>query len=333
MSRLSSSCFYFLNKICTLNHLFKHFKQRYDKEQIDLLNETLKNRRKLHTLKLSNSFYEDCILNKVAPQFIIARIKDSGVNISPTIEKAFLKDEIRRQEMVRKKIRCSYKAQLVLVETVLTKLDFLRFLKYLSAIVKKLQQEKLSKNQSQITNFVRMRFGETSTPSHRHITNLSDYKLNDTEKFVLSHGLNFCLPPKSSNIRREDIFSEFEIFAAQLAHHTPNSTEGVSNLKARLIDLAHSYCELPINISDFKMRKECFLALRKLKTNEEIKILKPDKGSGLVIMNTKDYISKMEIILNDESKFTKIGPAEIHDKTRTIERNLQQVLLKLTKDE
>ena len=178
-----------------------------------------------------------------------------------------------------------------------------------------------------------MRFGESSTPSHRHITNLSDYKLNDTEKFVLSHGLNFCLPPKSSDIRREDIFSEFEIFAAQLAHHTPISTEGVSNLKARLIDLAHSYCELPINISDFKMRKECFLALRKLKTNEEIKILKPDKGSGLVIMNTKDYISKMEIILNDESKFTKIGPAEIHDKTCTIERNLQQVLLKLTKAE
>ena len=29
----------------------------------------------------------------------------------------------------------------------------------------------------------------------RHVLNLSDYVLSDTESFVLSHGLNFGLPP------------------------------------------------------------------------------------------------------------------------------------------
>lgn len=333
MSEKRDACFEFIIRISTYNYLFKHFKQRYSKEQMNLLNTMLRNRRKLHNLKISNALYKDCILNRVAPKFIISRIEKSGVKCSPIIEKSFLNDEIRKQERVLNKIKNTYRLQLTVAETVLTRLDFLRFLKFLSFVVKKLTKEKLAKNQLHVSRLVRLRFGESSNPSHRHIINLSDYKLNDTEQFVLSHGLNFCLPPKQNDICREDVFSEFEIFAAQLAHHTPNSMENVTDLKARLTDIAHSYCGLPVNSSDFKMRKECFLALRNLKTNDSIKILKPDKGSGAVILNTGDYISKMENILNDESKFTTIGPAEIYDKTSTTERKLQKFLLKLTKDE
>ena len=53
--------------------------------------------------------------------------------------------------------------------------------------------------------------------TRRNILNLTDYSISDTEKFVLSNGLDFCLPPKSVN--REEVFAEFEILYAQLARH------------------------------------------------------------------------------------------------------------------
>jgi len=72
------------------------------------------------------------------------------------------------------------------------------------------------------------------------VTNLSDYKLSDTEEFVLSHSLSFCLPPTS--IKREKVFADFEVLYAQLDHHKPRSKEQLAGLKARLSDLAHAYC-------------------------------------------------------------------------------------------
>ena len=56
----------------------------------------------------------------------------------------------------------------------------------------------------------------------KHILNLSDYSLSDTETFVLGNGLDFCLPPRSVN--REEVFAEFEILYAQLARHKPVSS-------------------------------------------------------------------------------------------------------------
>ena len=48
-----------------------------------------------------------------------------------------------------------------------------------------------------------------------------------------------------------------------------------------------------------------FAALRELRRNKSIVILKPDKGNGVVILNKSDYISKIDTILADSSKFVK----------------------------
>ena len=56
---------------------------------------------------------------------------------------------------------------------------------------------------------------------------------------------------------------------------------------------------------------------------------KPDKGSGVVILNKKDYIKKMEAILHDKEKFAKFGDVETQDKTAKLERKIQKRLLEL----
>jgi len=60
------------------------------------------------------------------------------------------------------------------------------------------------------------------------------------------------------------------------------------------------------------MQKECFVAIKSLRNNNNIIITKADKSSALVILDKSDYIAKMNVNL-DNSKFCKIGPVETID--------------------
>ena len=46
-------------------------------------------------------------------------------------------------------------------------------------------------------------------------------------------------------------------------------------------------------------------------------------------MSKSDYISKMNVVLDDDSKFLKLGPVETHDRTHIVENNFVKYLLEL----
>ena len=83
-----------LLKFCTISHLFKFFRQRYNKQQLIDLNNVVKIRGKIRTVKLSTAFLKACIAKKLAPKFITSRIKNAKIRHSPTIERVFLTDEM-----------------------------------------------------------------------------------------------------------------------------------------------------------------------------------------------------------------------------------------------
>ena len=103
-------------------------------------------------------------------------------------------------------------------------------------------------------------------------------------------GLEFCLPP--TNIKREEVFAEFEILFARLLHHKPKSIDELSLLKAKLNELAHSFCGSPIDVTKFPFDSDCLQAIKSLRSNKHILITKPDKGSGVVILNRSEYDKK-----------------------------------------
>ena len=80
-----------------------------------------------------------------------------------------------------------------------------------------------------------------------------------------------------------------------------------------------------------------FDAIKNLKNDHSIKIIRPDKGKGVVILNTTDYNSKMQNILNDTSKFVKLNKdpgkevRRLEDKVRrAIDTLLKKNLLTLS---
>ena len=74
--------------------------------------------------------------------------------------------------------------------------------------MKERNQNGRTKNERLLALLRRDRFGNALGDTTRHVLNLSDYVLSDTESFVLSHGLNFGLPPRY--LCKEQIFAEFE---------------------------------------------------------------------------------------------------------------------------
>ena len=118
----------------------------------------------------------------------------------------------------------------------------------------------------------------------------------------------------------------------QLFHHIGKSKEELQALKARLSDLAHVYCGTPVDLTDFLIYRECFEAIESLRLNSDIIITKPDNRSGVVILNKTDYLTKMNSILDNFSKFPNSGPVDDNDNTAKIEGKLQKWLLKLNKN-
>ena len=104
---------------------------------------------------------------------------------------------------------------------------------------------------------------------------------------------------------------------------------GFNKLRARLSDLAYAYSGSPIDHSDFILHREHFQALKSLWSNNDIFITKPDKGSGVVILNKKGLHQKMGKILLDKEKFEKLDDVETQDKAAKLERKLQKRLLEL----
>ena len=89
------------------------------------------------------------------------------------------------------------------------------------------------------------------------------------------------------------MFAEFELFSAQLSRHIPTSNDESNSCRARLTDIADAYCGTPNNTPDFHMEREYLAAVRGLKTNPDLFICKRDKGSGVVVMNKRDYVEKI----------------------------------------
>ena len=245
------------------------------------------------------------------------------------MERALLTDDVEKLTEQSRKLQTINQSHWRAAREFLTFFDTIRFCRYLALLDGRTESKSKIKNERLLFSLRRDRFGNALSDTTRHILNLSDYDLSDTKSFVLSHGLNFGLPPRYWC--KEEIFAEFESLWAQLLRHSASSVEQRTALKARLADLAYLNCDNTIDSRDFTMHKKCFRAINSLRKNDHIIITKPDKGSSVVLLNKSDYVDKINEILDDQSTFKRLGPVSSNDNTASTESRLQKRLLNLVK--
>ena len=173
-------------------------------------------------------------------------------------------------------------------------------------------------------------------PTQRAVVNLSDFTLTPDMISLLSRGLNFCPTPGEPDMgklrselntfhrklrlrayfgneedsvldRTNDLSQDTNDMAFADRKFKPRSTfnpNGPIQLEAFIAAnetaLSKTHCTAPTNTNLSEGEKT---ALTKLRENRSITIKKADKGSAVVVLNTKDYIAQTLRLLDNREHY------------------------------
>ena len=144
----------------------------------------------------------------------------------------------------------------------------------------------------------------------RHVTpptclaavhNLSKYQLSDAETFALSFGWGFCVPQTRKN--RSVVRAQFECLYGPLRRLQCSDPIPDGLLKNQLVVLSDEVLRHKTPYTGFPLNAWHLSALQNLRKNNSAFISRPDKGTGVVIMDSIEYRQKIHAIIDDRSKF------------------------------
>ena len=301
--------------------MFVILKKEYCKSVVKLADKLLATQAKIKKKVLLIQFLKECQIKMVIPKWLTARIQKSKLKLSNKTEQLFLKSEIIKYEGSISNLQCTYENCIVTLESNISSSHFESFKAYIDLVISRLEVKYMKKNRDTVNRLVTSKFGTLTKGS---VHNLSSKKLSEQESFALSLGLNFSLP--CSKIDKEDIFLGFESFYKQSNKLKPRSDSEEKTFKANLSAMAYNYCKLKPEQNNLLNIAEIKKSITNLKMEKSLIITKPDKGSGCVIMDKKDYLEKMQVIINDTSKFKPLGPVDKFDNTTKLEDNIVKFL-------
>ena len=136
--------------------------------------------------------------------------------------------------------------------------------------------------------------------SDETIKTLSSYKLTEEEAKILKYDLKHPIEPK--HLLKTDILATFEQIHRSLSRDLKDE-RNPGELKAMISNLANVYWSSNKPTQN-TLRKHGIL--KKLRTSKDVVIVKPYKGSGVVILDRDIYDRKILEIINDTTKFEKL---------------------------
>ena len=132
-----------------------------------------------------------------------------------------------------------------------------------------------------------------------YINNLSSCHLSFFQKLVLFRGLDFSLPQKTSGV---EIQAAFEKVYWNVESSIADDKKELAS--ATLKSIALNYIEQ----YGPKPPKSLLRSIGQLRKRDDIIVTKPDKGSGVVVMNKSEYIQLLRAAsINDSTKFKPIN--------------------------
>ena len=152
--------------------------------------------------------------------------------------------------------------------------------------------------------------GSTILPNIVH--NFSTYELSEEERKALAHGLDHYIPDR---IDKRKLEVEFEHLYKDILWNAEKITADEKlSLKTKILGCFKNYSTIK---TPYKYKE----TIKKLSNNENICLLKQDKGRGIVIMDRNKYVEKCLDMLQTD-KFTEFT----EDPTATFETRAQNCL-------
>ena len=136
--------------------------------------------------------------------------------------------------------------------------------------------------------------------------NFSSYNLSTTEKSLLCKGLNFALLPK--DLKFENCLLPFELLFRNV-YESSDKDKSLLHLKSKIKDVGFSSYRVS-NKKDHRyenLSPEEYDAFVNLNNNKGLIIQKADKRNTVVLLDRSSYITQIEELLSDKSKFVKVN--------------------------
>ena len=250
-------------------------------------------------------FLTSCIKHDLFPKFVQFRLYDRGIQTSRlyrNCQRRFLSNERTRKVKLKQTLSLELEYLRSALRASTSILDFY----HLQKLIIRTSENSINKVKSiHLKKLINLGLPNTNSLSPDSVIfNYSHRVLSSHEKSVLALGLKFALP-----ISRPDFYTHFlscEKFFDRLKDLDMRVPPGGNQPSFK-----HSYKHLCLSgfysfkrsFKDFRFSKEEWGALKSLKDDKSICIMKPDKGNGIVLLNRVDYVQKMDSILRDTDKF------------------------------
>ena len=266
-------------------------------------------------------FLKQCLQNEVIPKFARSKsFKRYGLRKRLCEQKRILRHSLNSSE---EKYRSIKKSLLAVEETLREKATILKFA-LIIALIKldedAFRKKTLFRHAKKMKSLVdeKKKIEDTKSNPNKLVVNLTDYDLTEEELKVLELGLNYsvALRPKEPHMLAEVESLWDQITQKGLLKYKSHE----ARIKTALRAFAFSYLDL--DDSRFGTDIKQVRILKKLR--ETFAILKPDKGNGIVLINKSDYLSSMQSIFDDKSRFKEVKV----DNSITLVNSLSNYLLK-----
>ena len=134
------------------------------------------------------------------------------------------------------------------------------------------------------------------------VVNLSSYKPSVSEQAALMYGFKHSILPKTIDEITTKALIENQINNICIKEKKVLNYDTLDSLRNKTV----KFISESIKVCSSNKNKAIHKSLLGISRNKSIKCLRMDKSNGVVILNTEDYIEKMDVIIQDKSKFKEL---------------------------
>ncbi len=341
--------FYFT--IMNIGNVESYLRDNYDRHVLLTYRTVKKFYLRVELVRLDIGFLKTCRTKDIIPKFLW--FKTANRNLASSAEykqsqRRLLNAEINYKYQHLNKLKGMYRSSIILLQQYCSEDLFEQLQEIIQTTCRSPIKEKEQTIEKKLYGHS-IRTQPKLTVDPNVVRNLSARVLSNDEINCLAHGLDYALLPRRfdemgavGNIeqffhRVTDIFQHHKKLMADLKDKDKVIPNDIRVLNTKEMTLASNLRSLTdtfqFQANRYRQQQHSIHAkqkpyhqlLKQLKQDKSIIVTRPDKGRGIVLMNRNDYISKMDTILNDSTKFK----CRFDDPTISRERRLTNLLLKL----
>ena len=315
------------------NSIASIIRQRYDEQALYKFRQYEKHSKRLIKNRADQRFLHACKAYDTIPKFLRFKLYKESLYSTDTYrdyQRTLLDNEIEDKAKQEKIIIRDIEGATTSLSATLSYID-MRCISLRTSTNNSKYKESIEKVHERKLQKLGAHLNLSSINPDAVVHNYSEYALTKHEKYLLSFGLDFCIPPFRKSFQKHFLCFEKILQTLQQYDISPKISKQEFLSKLRTTAYSYYYNFNPKRLFSPIFKQKDVTILKNLGKNKNIKILRPDKGKGIVILNSTDYNNKLESILSDTTKFKIISCTDPYKSALAIEDKINTYLRKLKK--